>query len=321
MRGVRLLRPVGAVATGSGSGTTTRMNLKPISEQVIVIFGASSGIGRATALAAAAQGAKVVAVARGREALKTLAAEAGPGEVIIATADASDHEQVSQVADLAISRFGRIDTWAHVAGVVEYARFEDHTPEEFRRVVEVDLLGPVHGAMTALPHLRRDGGALVIVSSEVAKRAFPLASAYSAAKHGVNGFVEALRVELAHEQVPVALTEVQPAAIATPFFEHARTRLGVRPSGPPPVYAPEKVAAAILHAAQHQRHTLVVGGAAKMQVLLQRLSPRLMDAFSKATAFRLQKSSEPKGPTDSNFLDGPVEGDDRVHGVVSTMHR
>lgn len=297
------------------------MQLKSLSDQVVVVFGASSGIGRATALAASAAGASVVAAARGQEALDSLAAAAGPGPVVVVTADARDPAEVAAVAALAVARFGRIDTWAHVAGVVEYGRFEDHTPAEFRQVVEVDLLGAVHGALAALPHLRAHGGALVIVSSEIAKRAFPLAAAYSAAKHGVNGFVEALRIELRHEHAPVSLTEVQPAAIATPFFEHALTRLGVRPSGPPPVYTPELVADAILDAAQHPRHTVVVGGAAKATLLLQRVSPRLMDTLSLATAFRLQRSRTPKTPTDSNSLFSPVAGDDRVRGVVSTFHR
>lgn len=225
------------------------------------------------------------------------------------------------IAELAVARLGRIDTWAHVAGIAEYARFEDHTPEEFRRVVEVDLLGPVHGAWAALPHLRRQGGAYVVVSSEIARRGFPLASAYSAAKHGVDGFVEALRVELQHERAPVSVTQVLPAAIDTPFFEHARTRLGVRPSGPPPVYAPEKVAEAILHAAQHPRRDVIVGGAAQVQLLLQRLSPKLMDAFSRATAFRLQRSKEPKAPATGDALFTPPHGDGRVRGVVTTFER
>lgn len=280
-RGLRAgwMCPPGGLAGFAWAGQGGWMQLKPLSEQVVVVFGASSGIGRATALKASAAGARVVAAARGRQALDSLAAQGGPGEIVVAVADARDPAQVAAVAALAVARFGRIDTWAHVAGVVVYGRFVDHTPEEFRQVVEVDLLGAVHGAMAALPHLRAHGGALVIVSSEIAKRAFPLAAAYSAAKHGVNGFIEALRVELRHEHAPVSLTEIQPAAISSPFFEHALTRLGVRPSGPPPVYSPEKVADAILDAAQHPRHTVVVGGAAKVQVVLQRVSPRLMDAF------------------------------------------
>jgi NAD(P)-dependent dehydrogenase (short-subunit alcohol dehydrogenase family) len=299
------------------------MTLKPLYEQVIVVFGASSGIGRITALEACRRGACVVAAARGEEALDTLAAEAGaPDRFAIEIADAADADQVRAVADAAVTRFGRLDTWAHVAGVAEHARFEDMPLEDFRRVIEVDLLGPVYAAKAALPHLRRaGGGAFVVVSSMIAKRSFPLVSSYSAAKHGVNGFLESLRVELQHDQVPVSVTEIQPAAIDTPFFEHARTRLGVRPSGPPPIYPPEKVAEAILRSAEIPRREVVVGGAAKAQLLLQRISPRAVDALTRLVAFRLQESNEPKGPDDPDALDRPVEGDDRLRGVVSNLRR
>jgi NAD(P)-dependent dehydrogenase (short-subunit alcohol dehydrogenase family) len=297
------------------------LRLKPLAQQVIVVFGASSGIGRVTARLAAERGAKVVAAARDQEALNSLAAEVAPAKVVVGTADAADVDQVRAIADLAMSSFGRIDTWAHVAGIAAYARFADVTPEEFRRVVEVDLLGPVHGAMAALPHLRRQGGAYVVVSSEIARRGFPLASSYSAAKHGVDGFVEALRVELQHERAPVSVTQIMPAAIATPFFEHARTRLGVRPSGPPPVYPPEKVAEAILHAAEHPQRDIIVGAAAKVQLLVQKLSPKLMDAFSRATAFRLQRSKQPKAPATGDALFDTPQGDDRERGVVDNLDR
>lgn len=293
-------------------------SLKPIDQQVIVVFGASRGIGRATALMAARQGAKVVAVARDREALESLVAQAAPREVVIAEADAVDLAAVREVAELAVSRFGRIDTWAHVAGVTVYSRFEDITPDEFRRVIDVDLMGPVHGAMAALPHLRAQGGAYIVVSSEIARRGLPLQTAYSAAKHGVGGFVEALRVELQDEGVPVSVTEILPAAIATPFFEQARTRLGVRPSGPPPVYAPEKVAEAILDAAQHPKRDLIVGGAAKVALVAQKVSPTVVDAFTRVAGSFLQKSKEPKAPSDSDAVFEPPGGDDRVHGEVTT---
>ncbi len=294
--------------------------LKPLDQQVIVVFGASSGIGRATAVLATKRGATVVAAGRDRAALESLVEEAGPGHVVIGTAEVTDEAQVRAIADLAVERCGRIDTWAHVAGVGAYGRFEDITPEEFRRVIDVDLLGPVHGARAALPHLRRGGGAYIVVSSEVAKRGLPLASPYSAAKHGVDGFVEALRVELQHDKVPVSVTQILPAAITTPFFENARTRLGVRPSGPPPVYSPELVAEAILGAAVRPRRDVVVGGAAKVQLLLQRLSPRLMDAFARAAAFRLQRSKVPKRPGDDALFEAPV-GEDRVRGEVTTTRR
>ena len=262
------------------------VTLKPLDQQVIVVFGASRGIGRATALLAAKRGAKVVAAARDQEALESLVAEAAPADVVMSVADAVELGQVREVAELAASHFGRVDTWAHVAGVGAYSRFEDITPDEFRRVIDVDLMGPVYGAMAAMPHLRRQGGAFVVVSSEIAKRGFPLATSYSAAKHGVDGFLEALRVEFQHDRVPISVTQILPAAIATPFFEQARTRLGVRPSGPPPVYPPEKVAEAILHAAQHPKRDMIVGAAAKVQLLLQKVSPKLMDALARVTAIR-----------------------------------
>ncbi len=298
-------------------------NLKPLSAQVIVVFGASSGIGRVTALEASRRGARVIAAARGVEALRSLAHEAGaPDRFATMVADAADPEQVRAVADGAVTQFGRLDTWAHVAGVAEHARFEDMPLEDFRRVIEVDLLGPVHAAKAALPQLRRDGGgAFVVVSSMIAKRSFPLLSSYSAAKHGVHGFLESLRVELQHDGVPVAVTEIQPAVIDTPFFEHARTRLGVRPSAPPPVYPPEKVAEAILRAAEHPKREVVVGGAGKAQLLTQRLSPRIMDAFSRVAMFRLQRSRDPKSPDDTDGLYQPVEGDDRRRGPVSNLRR
>ena len=296
---------------------------KPLADQVVVVFGASSGIGRVTAIEAARRGARVLAAARGGAALASLAEEVGaPDRFETIVAEAADPDEVRRVAERAVERFGRLDTWAHVAGVGEHARFEDMTPEEFRRVVEVDLLGPVYAAKAALPHLRRSAaGAFVVVSSVVAKRAYPLLSAYSAAKHGVDGFLESLRVELKHDGVPVAVTQILPAAVDTPFFEHSRTRLGVRPSGPPPVSPPERVAEAILSAVEKPRRDIVVGGAAKVQAGLQRISPRVMDALVRATAFRPQRSSEPKRPEDRDALDAPVEGDDRRRGVVTTVRR
>jgi NAD(P)-dependent dehydrogenase (short-subunit alcohol dehydrogenase family) len=235
---------------------------------------------------------------------------------VVQVAEAADPAQVEAVADAAIGAFGRIDTWAHVAGVGAYGRFADIEPDEFRRVVEVDLLGPVWGARAALPHLRRNGGAYVVVSSELAKRSFPLASSYSAAKHGVNGFVEALRVELDHERSGVSVTQIMPEAVATPFFEHARSRLGVRAAGPPPITSPETVADRILHAAEHGGRDVPVGVGARAQLALQRLSPRAMDVFSRLTAFRLQRSDEPEAPGDDALDDAP-RGDDRTEATAS----
>jgi short-subunit dehydrogenase len=292
---------------------------RPIDQQVIVVFGASSGIGRATALEAARRGASVVAVGRDESALASLRDEAGSPKLAIQTADVTEVDQVNAVAEFTVANFGRIDTWAHIAGVGAYSRFEDMAPEEFRRVIEVDLLGPVWGARAALPALRKSHGALVVVSSETAKRSFPLISSYSAAKHGVDGFLEALRTELKHDKADVSVTQIMPAAISTPFFENARTRLGVRPSGPPPVYSPEKVAEAILDAAEHGGRDIVVGSAAKVKIAMQRMSPRMMDAVSRA-GFRLQRSKDEKPVGDDALFEAPV-GEDRTEGVVTTTHR
>jgi NAD(P)-dependent dehydrogenase (short-subunit alcohol dehydrogenase family) len=292
------------------------MKHKPIDEQVIVVFGAASGIGRATALAALERGAAVVAAGRDGEALDALAAEGPAGKVLVCTADAADEHEVAAVAEAAVAANGRIDTWAHVAGVAAYGRFEDLAPDELRRVIEVDLLGPMWGARAALPHLRASGGAYVVVSSEVAKRSFPLTSPYSAAKHGVNGFVEALRVELEHDDTGVTVTQIMPEAVATPFFDHARSRLGVRPAGPPPVTSAEAVADKILHAAEHGGRDVPVGAGARAQLALQRVSPRVMDGFSRLAAFRLQRSDEPKAVGDDALFEAP-SGDARIEGPAA----
>jgi NAD(P)-dependent dehydrogenase (short-subunit alcohol dehydrogenase family) len=167
------------------------MQLKPIEEQVVVLMGASSGIGRETALRFARKGAKVMVSARGEEGLDSLVEEirAEGGEATAVVADTSDFGQVEAVADRAVEQYGRLDTWVHLAAVGLFATFEQTTPEEFERVVDVNLMGQVYGAMAALPHLKREGrGASIHISSVEAKRSFPFHSAYGASKHGIDGF-------------------------------------------------------------------------------------------------------------------------------------
>jgi NAD(P)-dependent dehydrogenase (short-subunit alcohol dehydrogenase family) len=293
------------------------MKLKPVEEQVVALMGASSGIGRETALRFAERGAKVVVSARGEEGLGSLVREVRGrgGEATAVAADVTDFEQVRAVADRAVEQYGRLDTWVHLAAVSVFARFEETTPEEFRRVVEIDLLGQAHGAMAALPHLKREGrGALVHVTSVVARRAVPLQSAYCAAKHGVDGLLEALRVELRREGWPIGVTNVMPAAINTPFFDKARTRLGVKPKGFPPLYAPGVAADAILYASKKAPRDIVAGGAGKGMILGQRLSPRLMDAVMLRGGFGSQMTDEPKSADDPDALFEPVQGQDRTDG-------
>jgi NAD(P)-dependent dehydrogenase (short-subunit alcohol dehydrogenase family) len=293
------------------------VQLKPISEQVVVVFGASSGIGRETALRFARQGAIVVAAARGEEGLNSLVEEIqqSGGRATAVPAEAADFAQVQAVADTAVRLYGRIDTWVHVAAVSIYATFEETTPEEFRRIVDVNLLGQVYGAMAALPALRCAGqGALIHISSVEAMRPLPYQSAYAASKHGVHGLLQTLRMELRHEKLPIHVTEIMPASINTPLFNKARTKLGVKPMGIPPVYPPSLVADAILYAAEHPVREIVVGGAGKMMLYHQRISPRLTDLLMEAVGFKGQKTREPKSAEAPNNLFSPLSGYDRVEG-------
>ena len=296
------------------------IRLRPLSEQVVVVMGASSGIGRETARQLAERGAAVVVSARDTHALETLVSEidSGGGRALAVPADASDLGQVEGVAERTVQAFGGLDTWVHAAAVAVYGRFEDTTVEEFRRVVEVNLLGPVHGAKSALPHLRRRGqGAFICVSSIEARRSFPYHSAYAAAKHGVDGFLEALRVELFQEGVPIAVTNVLPGSINTPLFDKSRTKLGGKPMPMPTISQPETSAQVILHATEHPARDLLVGGAAKGLLLTQRLSPRLLDAALVRFGFRTQRTGEAKAADAGDNLFEPLVGMGSVEGSFS----
>src|SRR5215212_1716128 len=293
------------------------VKLKPVGEQVVALMGASSGIGRETALRFARNGARVVVSARGEEGLGSLVEEirSEGGEAIAVPADTSEFEQVKAVADRAVEEYGRLDTWVHLAAVGLFAAFEETTPEEFGRVIDVNLMGQVYGAMAALPHIKRGGGgALIHVSSMGAKRSVPLQSAYCASKHGIDGFLEALRVELMREGAPVIVTQVMPATINTPFFDKARTKLGVKPVAPPPIYQPGVVADAVLFAAERPARDLVVGGAARAVMTTQQVSPRLLDVLLRRFCFGVHYTDEPKTEDDPDNLFAPVQGLDTVEG-------
>lgn len=292
------------------------VSLKPVQDQVVVIVGASSGIGRVTAKRFAEHGARVVVAARGESGLRSLVEEiqTAGGQAVSQVADASRPEDMEALARRAMEAFNGLDTWAHIAGVSMWADFGQTTPEEFRQVIEVDLLGPVHGAMAALPHMKRNGGAFIVVSSVVGKRPLPLQSAYSAAKHGVIGFLDSLRLELQHAGLPISVTNVMPSSINTPLFEQARTKLGVQPQGLPPVYEPEEVARAILYAAEHPTRDIVAGGAGRAFITGQALSPSLLDSVLLKIGFTGQRSSHVKSPDAPDNLFGPLPGYDRAEG-------
>ncbi|MEH2452204.1 SDR family oxidoreductase [Nostoc sp.] len=298
------------------------MQLKPINQQVVSIVGASSGIGRITALEFARRGAKVVVSARSESKLKSLVEEIrGFGsEATFYVADVEVFEQVKAIADKTVEVYGRLDTWVHVAAIGIFATVDNTTPEEFKHVIDVDLMGQVYGAMAALPHLKREGrGALIHVSSMEGRRSLPYQSAYSAAKHGVEGFIEAMRVELQYQKWPISVTSVKPAVINTPFWNNGLTKLGVKPTGIPPYYDPKLVADAILYAAEHPTRDYLVGDVAKILDVVQRLSPSLVDSLLVLVGLDLQRTSEAKSEDAPNNFYQPVAEDDRVNGDYGNL--
>jgi NAD(P)-dependent dehydrogenase (short-subunit alcohol dehydrogenase family) len=285
--------------------------LRPISEQVVVITGASSGIGRETAIQFGQQGASVVLAARNETALREVEKEVERlgGQPQVVVTDVAEWEQVKRLAREAIERFGRIDTWVNNAAASEYATIEEMTVEEIERQIQVILMSQIYGMKAALPHLKRQGqGTIINNASGLAKRSVPLQGAYCAAKHGIKGFTDTLRMELEHERSGVNVTLLMPSSINTPLFDHARSKLGVEPMPIPPVYEPRVVAEAILFAAEHPRRDIVVGGAGKMLDVMERISPSLVDRFmlARGQMFEKQKTDQPDNGQDNLFE--PVGG-------------
>jgi short-subunit dehydrogenase len=280
--------------------------LRPINEQVVVITGASSGIGRETAVRLGERGASVVLAARNETALREVEKEVerlgGRAHVVIT--DVAEWDQVERLAREAVNRFGRIDTWLNNAAASAYATVEQMTVEEIERQIQVILVSQLYGMKAALPHLKRQGqGTIINNASGLAKRSVPLQAAYCAAKHGIKGFTESLRLELEHEKSGVSVTLLMPSSVNTPFFGHARSKLGVKPMPIPPAYEPKVVAEAILFAAEHPRREIVVGGAGKMLDAMERISPLLLDRLmlARGTMFEMQKTDRPDDGRDNLF--------------------
>ncbi|MFC4159405.1 SDR family oxidoreductase [Chitinimonas lacunae] len=273
--------------------------LKPIDEQVIVITGASSGIGLATAREAAQRGARLVLAARSEPALSDLVneIEAQGGQAIYVVADVGVREQVVSIAIAAIARFGRIDTWINNAGVSIYGRLEEVEEQDSRRLFETNFWGVVHGSLVALPYLRRQGGALINIGSEASEAAIPLQGMYVASKHAVKGFTDVLRVEVEQvDKAPVSITLIEPTAVDTPFPQHARNYMAHEPKLPSPQIEPKLVAEAILAAAVTPTRVDKVGVMATLNTAMAKFVPALGDRMAASRLKQQQYPERPRNP-------------------------
>ena len=290
------------------------VNLKQLDQQVIVITGASSGIGLVTARLAAKRGARVVLVSRDEVDLRSAAdaIHAAGGTATHVVADVADFAALQGAADAAVREYGRIDTWVNNAGVSIYGRIEEVTLADAERLFRTNYWGVVNGSLVALPHLKRNGGALINVGSVLSDTVVPLQGHYGASKHAVKGFTDALRIELDEEKAPVSVTLIQPAAIDTPYPHHAKNYMDVEPTHQPPVYAPELVAKAILAAAERPERSVKVGGGAKMFTTMETFAPRLGDKFKEKTSFSGSRSDD--APRHADTLHAPRPGDGRERG-------
>jgi NADP-dependent 3-hydroxy acid dehydrogenase YdfG len=286
---------------------------KPLAEQVMVITGASSGIGLATTLAAAKAGARLVLVARSEMTLGVIANHitADGGNAIAVTADVGNRADLVRAAEMAISQFGRIDTWVNDAGVSVYSRVDEIVVEDSMRVFQTNFWGVVNGSLAALPHLKESGGVLINVGSEASEAVMPLQVMYSATKHAVKAFTDGLRMELEVDSSPVGVTLIQPTAVDTPFPEHAGNYTDLEPKLPTPMIAPEKVADAILKAATNPKDAIKVGLMAKMDTNMSKLMPSLAEQVAKMQIGRQQRDEPPH--TRQGTLYTPSE-DGRVYG-------
>ena len=289
---------------------------KPLAEQVVVIAGASSGIGRAIARGAGARGAKVVVSARNTEALDAAVAEieAAGGEGLAVRAEATSRDDAEALCARAVERFGRIDTFVDSVMVTVYAEVERLDAEELRRVMDVNFMGRALTYVAALPHLKASRGTYVDINSGLAYRGIPLQAAYCASKAAGRTFFESARVELEHEGSGVDLCLILPGGINTPQFDRGRQKLGTQPQPVPPIYQPEVVADATLYCCEHPQRELPVTWGCQKLLWGQKLSPRAGDLMLLRIGWKGQTTGEPKPVDSPDNLYETLPGDPGAHG-------
>ena len=304
--------------------------------EVVVVTGASAGLGRAIVRAFARQGARIGLVSRNQERLEEAKKEVESlgGQGLVLPTDVSEDERVEAVAEAVEKHFGPLDVWVNNAMVSVFSPVLKMRPEEYRRVTEVTYLGTVYGTLAALRRMiPRDHGAIVQVGSALAYRAISLQSAYCGAKHAIQGFTESLRSELYHSGSKVHITMVQMPALNTPQFEWVKSRLRGRPRPVGRIYQPEVGADAVVYAAHHRRPEIYVGYPAVEAIMANRIAPRLLDRYLGRTGFDSQQDKEPDDPNRPDNLWETVPGDYGAHGrfdgsahdtslqVAATEHR
>jgi NAD(P)-dependent dehydrogenase (short-subunit alcohol dehydrogenase family) len=301
------------------------MTRKPLSQQVVAVTGASSGVGRAIARALGAAGAKVGLIARGADGLEACAAEirqAG-GEAMVLPCDVSVASQVMKAAHDLCERHGRIDTWVNDAMVSVFSPVAEMTPDEFRRVMEVNYLGTVHGTLAALRSmLPANDGVILQIGSALVYRSIPLQSAYCASKAAIRGFTDSLRCELLHDNSRVKVCMLQLPAVNTPQFDVVRTRLPRHPMPVPPIYQPEVIARGALHLIQHPRREMWVGWSAAKAIVGQKFLGGLLDHYLGRIGYDAQQDQEPVDALEwRDNLRAPLPGDRGAHGGFDAQAR
>lgn len=296
----------------------------PARPEVVVVTGASAGVGRALVRAYACRGARIGLLARGRDRLDDTQREADAlgGRALVIPTDVAEADQVEAAAEAVEEALGPIDVWINNAMVSVFSPVATMTAEEFRRVTEVTYLGCVYGTLAALKRMRqRDRGVIVQVGSALAYRGIPLQAAYCAAKHAIEGFTDSLRCELLHDKSRVRITMVQLPALNTPHFCWVRSRLPRQPQPVPPIFQPELAAEAIVWAANHDRPELYVGLPTVVAIVANKIAPRLVDRYLARTGYEAQQTAAPADPHRPDNLWEPVPGDQGAHGAFGAQAR